>query len=61
MKHIIITITINSLLAAIASAEPVQDAKNGGLVDFKRRSFSNSTWLQSFAKKESSRTGHRWS
>ena len=62
MKHILITIAITSLLAASAIAEPIQDAdKNGDLVDFKRRSFSDAIWLQSFAKKESSKTGHRWS
>ncbi|MDP6735623.1 MAG: hypothetical protein QF732_03905 [Nitrospinaceae bacterium] len=63
MKHILVTITITSLLLVTsATAEPIQDAdKNGELIDFKRRSFSSAIWLQSFAKKESSKSGHRWS
>ena len=62
MKPILITIAVATLFTTSGIAEPSQtDEKKSEPVDFKRRSFSDSTWLQSFAKVESSKSGQRWS
>tara|TARA_B100000700_G_scaffold183772_1_gene202658 strand:+ start:139 stop:708 length:570 start_codon:yes stop_codon:yes gene_type:complete len=62
MQPILITIAAALLFTGSGIAESGQnDGKKNEPVSFKRRSFSDATWLQSFAKVESSKTGHRWS
>ena len=62
MKYLIPTIVAATLATASGFAESGQDdGKKDESISFKRRSFSDAIWLQSFAKVESSKTGHRWS
>ena len=62
MKYLITTIAAATLATASGFAESGQDdGKKDESISFKRRSFSDAIWLQSFAKVESSKTGHRWS
>ena len=62
MKYLITTIAAATLATTSGIAESGQDdGKKDESISFKRRSFSDAIWLQSFAKVESSKTGHRWS
>ena len=62
MKYLIQTIVAATLTTTSGFAESGQDdGKKDESISFKRRSFSDAIWLQSFAKVESSKTGHRWS
>ena len=62
MKYLITTIAAATLATTSGIAESGQDdGKKDESISFKRWSFSDAIWLQSFAKVESSKTGHRWS
>jgi len=62
MKYLITTIVAATLATASGFAESGQDdGKKDESISFKRRSFSDAIWLQSFAKVESSKSGQRWS